>query len=530
MEFHEEKMDSQASDCKMLRQLCVLLHTLSHDSAGAVSRERLLRNISNIIIGFSGSEAVEWWIEKEEGNFRLEVNRTKGGQVHSWQRTESGPLEPAIVSVIQDGTILIRTLPKDSEYRSALTLPLIFNGAPIGAVQLKSHEVDGFSRELDDFYSLLVEILLVALSNQKVETDLRERVKELTCLCQIDGIGARLDVTVDEVLTGVEGILPAAWQHSDVASACVVFDGRAYGASGVDRTMQVQSADLIVMGRKRGAIQVAYSEERPVADEGPFLKEERNLIDALAAKVAVLVERCETRDEKVLLEEQLRHADRLATIGQFAAGVAHELNEPLGNILGFAQLAEKSNHLPDSAKADLRKIVTASLYAREIVSKLRLFARQMPSNRIEVDLNTLVEEGLSFVEWRCTKQGVRIVEDLDSGLPRIQADQGQLYQVLVNLTVNAAQAMPAGGVLTIRTRRRTDRVSLIVEDTGIGMTEDVRKKIFLPYFTTKPEGNGIGLAMASKVVRLHGGELTVESEVGRGSRFHATLPGLVSEE
>ncbi|MDD5306624.1 MAG: ATP-binding protein [Deltaproteobacteria bacterium] len=509
----------------MLRQLCVLLHALSHESVGAVSRERLLRDISNIIIGFSGSETVEWWIGKEAGNLRLELNRS-GEQVHSWQRTDSAMPEPAIVSVIEDGRLSIRSLPRDSEYRSLLALPLVSNGAPIGVVQLKSREIGSFSQQQADFYNLLVEILLVALSNQKVEFELRERVKELSCLYQIVGIGERPDASLVEILTSVADILPAAWQHSDVASARVVFEGRSYGAADVDRAVQVQSADLVVKGVKQGVIQVAYREERPAADEGPFLKEERNLIDAVATKAAGIVERCQARDEKALLEEQLRHADRLATIGQFAAGIAHELNEPLGNILGFAQLAEKIDGLPGIARSDLRKIVNAAMYTREIVSKLKIFARQMPSNRIEVDLNALIEEGLTFVEWRCTKQGVRIVEDLEAGLPRIRADQGQLYQVLVNLTVNAAQAMPAGGVLTIRTRGRGDGVALIVEDTGIGMTEDVRKKIFLPFFTTKgiDQGTGLGLSVVHGIVTSHGGSIEVRSQPGRGSVFEIALP------
>jgi signal transduction histidine kinase len=226
------------------------------------------------------------------------------------------------------------------------------------------------------------------------------------------------------------------------------------------------------------------------------------------------------------LENQLRHADRLATLGQLAAGVAHELNEPLSGILGFAQLAQKADGLPEAVRRDLGKIVDASLYSRKIVSKLRLFSQQMPPELTATSLNQIIDDGLTFLKARCAKQNIRIIEDLDSDLPQIIADQGQLHQVMVNLVVNAVQAMPDGGVLTIRTRATEDVVALIVEDTGIGMSEQVMEKIFLPFFTTKSvdQGTGLGLSVVHGIVTAHGGTIQVRSQIGRGSTFEARFP------
>jgi signal transduction histidine kinase len=216
----------------------------------------------------------------------------------------------------------------------------------------------------------------------------------------------------------------------------------------------------------------------------------------------------------------------LATIGQLAAGVAHELNEPLGNILGFAQLAKKCPGLPNQAEQDIEKILSASLNAREVIKKMLVFARQIPPQKKEVHLNQVVEEGLSFFESRCAREGIEMVRSLHPDLPEISADPVQLNQVLVNLVLNALQAMPTGGRLTVKTQMGRDHISLIVEDTGIGMSKKVMKQIFTPFFTTKDvgQGTGLGLPVVHGIITSHGGSIQVESKVGGGTRFEIQLP------
>jgi two-component system NtrC family sensor kinase len=242
--------------------------------------------------------------------------------------------------------------------------------------------------------------------------------------------------------------------------------------------------------------------------------------------VALIVERKEAGEERVNLEEQLRHADRLATLGQLAAGVAHEINEPLGSMLGFAQLVKKHPRLPGDARKDMEKIEAASLHAREVVKKLMLFGRQMPPRKTQVNINRMIDEGLYFIKSRCQKSDVEIRLSLSPDLPTITVDQSQIYQALVNLVVNAIQAMPDGGLLTITTRFDQAGISLIVEDTGIGMDEETQKKIFMPFFTTKEihQGTGIGLSVVHGIIASHGGRIFVDSEPGKGSRFEILLP------
>lgn len=353
------------------------------------------------------------------------------------------------------------------------------------------------------------------------ETKLKERIKELTCLYRVVQMAAQPDVPLDEVLQGIADLLPAGWQYPEITVGRLTLYDQCYISTNFRETPFSQKGTIFFGTETVGCIEVFYLEERPELYEGPFLKEERNLIDALAREVSGVFERYQTRLEKAELEEQLRHSDRLATLGQMAAGVAHELNEPLGNILGFAQLAQKADELPDSVGDDLKKIVEACLHSRQIISKLKYFARQMPSQRIQTNLNDIILERLLFIESRCAKHGIEIVRELNNDLPTILADPSQLHQVLINLMVNAVQAMPNGGKLTIKTTYDDDRVKLTISDTGVGIEEEIFAKIFLPFFSTKDadHGTGLGLSVVDDIVKSHGGRIIASSQVGKGTSF-----------
>ena len=156
----------------------------------------------------------------------------------------------------------------------------------------------------------------------------------------------------------------------------------------------------------------------------------------------------------------------------------------------------------------------------------------MPPKKALINLNKVVEEGLYLFESRCMKEGIELVRDLSPDLPEVHADPSQLNQVLVNLVINAVQAMPSGGRLTLRTLHDKDHISLIVEDTGTGMDGEVLKKIYTPFFTTKDvgQGTGLGLPVVHGIVTSHGGSINVESNVNQGTRFEIQLPLTRSQE
>lgn len=412
------------------------------------------------------------------------------------------------------------------EFASMAIIAFTFENEIRGLLILKSRRKDYFSVEDVEYFEEVGHIISIAIAHWRAQIALGERVKELTCLCGMAKIASRPDISIPEILRETVELLPGAWRFPDIAVARILCDAIAYTTTGFRAGLQSLSADIVVNGKKRGTMEVAYIRKVREYDEGPFLKEERNLIDAMADEVALIIQRREAEEKKGELEEQLRHADRLATIGQLASGVAHELNEPLANILGFAQLISRNPQKPGDIGKDVDKIIAASLHARTVIERLNLFARQSPQKKGLVDLNRVINEGLYFLESRCAKAGIEMLRVLSPDLPEVFADQGQMYQVLVNLVVNAIQAMPDGGRLTIRTDSRNHEVGFSVEDTGTGMDDAVQRKIFVPFFTTKDvnEGTGLGLAVVHGIVSAHGGSISVESKVGKGSLFEIRLP------
>ena len=355
---------------------------------------------------------------------------------------------------------------------------------------------------------------------------LRERIKELTCLYDIAKIASRPDTSLEAILEGIVNTLPSAWQYPERACARLVLDGVAYTTGDFPANCQKQSAEIVVNSKPRGFIEIGYARPPSDSDSSLFLAEEQDLLDEVAHQTALIIECKQAEADRLRLCDQLRHADRLATVGMLSAGVAHELNEPLGNILGFAQLAKKSGGLPGAAKQDIEKIEKASLHARQIIQKLLVFSGQVPAEKKAVNFNEVVQDGLFFFQARCAKEGIELMCECCQALPVITADPVQLNQVLVNLVVNALQAWPKPDRITVRTQVVDHHVQLVVQDTGPGMSNEVLDKIFVPFFTTKDigQGTGLGLPVVHGIVQAHGGTIHVESAVGKGTRFEIQMP------
>jgi signal transduction histidine kinase len=418
------------------------------------------------------------------------------------------------------------TAAQRNPHKSLAIIRFAVDAETLGLILLMSRKRGAITKEQVELYEGVAHTFGLAVADRRAHADLRERVKELTCLYGIAKVAEQPSQSLDSMFRGIVELLPPAWQFPEEAAARIVLDGREWATAGFVKSGHTQTAGIVVEHRRRGRVEVAYPESSKRFQESPFLPEEQNLIEAVGREIGLLVYRKISQEQQTELQTQLRHADRLATIGQLAAGIAHELNEPLGGILGFAQLARKSDDLPESIDRDLEKIVAAALHAREVVRKLLHFARRMPTKRTRVHFGEAVEEGLAFLEPRCARAGIELNRDLADELPEVDADASQIQQVMMNLVVNAIQAMPAGGRLTVRTAGLGDCVLLIVEDTGVGMTREVQEQLFIPFFTTKPvgEGTGLGLPVVHGIVTAHGGSIRVQSQVGEGSRFEIRLP------
>ncbi|MDY3555474.1 ATP-binding protein [Gemmata sp. JC717] len=223
------------------------------------------------------------------------------------------------------------------------------------------------------------------------------------------------------------------------------------------------------------------------------------------------------------LGEELRKSEHLAALGRLLAGVAHEVRNPLTAIRSTVQLWER---LPAAARTpeSLAAVVGSVDRINELVGRLLLFARAGHEARRPVDLNAVTAETLELVRARADALGVAIESDLAPGLPPVPGAAQAVGQVVLNLVTNALQAMHAGGRLTCRTRATGGRVELAVADTGPGVPPEAWDRAFEPFFTTRADGTGLGLALCREVARQHGGDVTLDPPGGTGATFRLTLP------
>ena len=227
------------------------------------------------------------------------------------------------------------------------------------------------------------------------------------------------------------------------------------------------------------------------------------------------------------VQDQLIHAGKMAALGELAAGVAHEINNPLTGVLTFSSLILKKMEDTHPWKKDLETIVQQTSRCRNIVKGLLDFARQRKPDKKLWDVHTLLEKTLSLVEKQAPFQNIQIRKEFKPEIPQLLIDGDQIQQVFMNILLNAADAMAAnGGRLTIRTDLNDSTAEIAFTDTGVGIAKEHLPRLFDPFFTTKQtgKGTGLGLAISYGIVQSHNGDIKVESEVGKGSTFRIKLP------
>lgn len=258
----------------------------------------------------------------------------------------------------------------------------------------------------------------------------------------------------------------------------------------------------------------------------------RQARDDLEAWGHTLEEKVEERSEQLRrMQMQLVHTEKLASLGELVAGIAHEINNPLSGILIFSELLAKDKRFDPALASDLDTIRDEAKRCAVIVKGLLEFARDYQPKTELTDINQVLVGSLRLVEKQSTFQNVAIVRQLAPDLPRIMADQNQLKQVFINILINAGQAMQdlRRGNLSISTIMKktgdTENVQIVIADSGAGIPEEQINKLFDPFFTTKGTGGtGLGLSVSYGIIQSHGGSITVESEVGTGTTFTISLP------
>lgn len=516
------------------------------------SRGVFLRDASAAMLRFTRAKKLDLWFEDGDLLFHCEssdgstpefrltnLSLSPAGRRDSGENLgiAAGKLPGAVSSLLnkrERPQVDTGSEPIDSfQSGGTIIVPFEIDSRNEGVLQLTGLHPEASTDPCIDSCEDLAQLLGVAISNRRTRVALMERVKELDAMYRIAHIAAEPNIESDDMFQEIVELLPFALQYPDFATARITLGSKLFCSTGFEEGPHHLVADIVGNNKSRGQVEVFYRETQThsfddiqlVAEEY-FLTEEQHLLTGVARELNSIIDHQRAEKEKLQLQSQIRHADRLVTIGQLAAGVAHELNEPLGNILGFAQLANKTPDLPTQTRSDLEKIEKASLYAREIIRKLMLFSRQTPSRMTEVNLNDVISDSLSLLESRCEAADIEVISNLGSTLPLVHGDRSQLQQVLVNLSVNAIQAMPTGGTLNISTQQHQDHLCLTVEDTGSGIAADDLKNIFLPFFTTKDvgEGTGLGLSVVHGIVNSHGGSINVESRVNKGTKFVIRFP------
>ncbi len=269
-----------------------------------------------------------------------------------------------------------------------------------------------------------------------------------------------------------------------------------------------------------------------------FSPDDLSILQTLADEIAVAIENARLYEnlqrQMGILEQtqfQLMQSAKLATIGELAAFIAHEINNPLTSVLGYASLILSETPPDDSKRADLEVIEKEALRARAIVRDLLGYARQTDSAMEQTQINEAIESVLPLIRRRAEAQNVNIASTLDPSVGQIMGDLNQLKQVFINILNNAIDAMPDGGAVEISTREvggngTGPRVEIAFQDTGVGIPPEQLDRIFDPFFTTKEDGKGtgLGLPISKRIVERHGGSIAVASMPGRGTRFTITLP------
>ncbi len=358
------------------------------------------------------------------------------------------------------------------------------------------------------------------------ETKLKERIKELTCLYEVTSIIVNSDY--DHMETSLEAIiycLKKAWQFENDTEVLLKSGGYDIMTERFNSNLVSLASDIRVFNSSDGFIQVGYP--KADYDQTSFLKEERKLLDNVALAVGNLFERKQVHDSEAAIKLQVERADRLRILGEITAGIAHELNTPLANILGFTELLKE--RITDSdGRRDLEKIVDNAIFSREVVKKLMFFACEMPQQMKSVALIPVVENILKLLGPSLTTKNIQLNKSFGDAIIELRADTVQLTQVLFNLIMNAVYFSPNGGRIGVDIQEKGKKIQLCISDEGQGIDPKNKDKVFEPFFTTKPmgDGSGLGLSVVIGIISSHKGTITHSSNTPKGTIFTIDLPKL----
>jgi len=368
--------------------------------------------------------------------------------------------------------------------------------------------------------------------------DLIERIKELNCLYGISRLVEKENTSLDDILQGVVDLIPPAWQYPEVTCARIGLKDMIFKTANFRGARWKQADTITVNGKRAGTLEVYYFEERPFAYEGPFLKEERDLIHGIAERLGHVIEsrmagtalkKSYSREKRLHKKLQLEMQSRV----DFTRQLVHELKTPLTSLLATSQLLSEetrhtrleklSGYVWEGANSLNKRIDELHDVIRGEIGKLKLELKPLD---IAWLLRSLVEENKAYTHQHGMSINLTIKSDT---LPAVYADEERVRQILFNLINNACKYASDGKKIIIRATADTGAVIIEVKDCGPGIPGEKKRLLFRPGYQIPRAGEsqsglGLGLTLCKMLVELHGGAIRVESKVGKGTSFFFTLP------
>lgn len=369
---------------------------------------------------------------------------------------------------------------------------------------------------------------------KNMENELRERVKELDCLYGISKVLDRRGITLDEVLQETADLIASHWQYPRITCARIIMNGNTFTTKNYRETEWRMQNDIRFDGRLIGSIEVGYLEKRPERDEGPFLNEERSLIEAIAERLGKVTERYRIEEEMKKVHEEILRLDKMRS--DFTSMVSHELRTPLSSIKeGIDIVLEGIDGPVGEAQRDTLGIAKRNVdRLARMINKVLDFSR-LESGKMEMvlemtDMRELVFDVSQFMKRKAADRGVDLSADVPDTDVVVTCDPDKMRQVLINLIDNAIKFTESGGHIRLCLSHPEHSVQIAVEDDGIGIKPEEQAKIFDMFIQIphqgmwKVGGTGLGLTISQQIIRLHNGTITLTSSPGEGSTFTVTFP------
>ena len=560
-----------------------------HLLASTLRLSDVLQRFTELVRSRINLDVVRIWLQESPGEYRLDAQAGLAGQPGS-RRSHFEPGEGIVGWVMEHLTpLVIADLPVDPRLKdrrwakaeglmSLAAVPLLLDEVPVGVLIGLTRQRREFTAEEVALMQALATSAAVAIRNARLYEDTQRGLRYNETLVAVSqAIGSTLDLTeimrraTREMVRAFGGDMGVAWllapdrtrfvpqvgYHipkdvlATTSASALALDDPVITAlkaakgpiAAADSQAEAWSsaAATRVVAHKSMLIQPIFWKDELIggfsilwlAQPHRFTAEELRLAEGIALQGALAIENSRLYEgvkqqmhELRQTQAQLVQSTKLAAIGELAANIAHEINNPLTTVLGFASFIAERLPVDDPTREELGLIQEEASRARDIVRDLLQFSRQRDFMPELSDVNAVLDQVLAMVRRQGALQPITVNEAYATDLPMVEMDVPRIKQVFLNIINNAVYAMRDGGSLTLRTSAEGAMARIAFEDTGPGIPADILSRIFDPFFTTKPDvsGTGLGLSVSLGIVQSHGGTIEVQSEVGRGTTFSVLLP------